>query len=168
MTLLLITLGLVGCNEKLKLASCDLKVYHSSSKDKNILDEISNELYYSKGWNIELIQINDTSEINRKEQHAIFSRFGIQKFHRSTTVNPLGWGSEFDQKIYNHKVTCTNKLSFGFPELGKTDTIQYQKSYVTDYGLKFYDQSEIKSFVDKTCESSVHKLMLKIPSCEIR
>jgi len=158
-------LSFAACND-VELTSCDLKVYHTSDRDKGILDELSNEIYFSKGWSIEPIKINKHSEVDRSEQHAVFSRDVNIYRHNSITVNPYGWDSRFDETKYNYKINCLSKLSFNFPEIRKKDDVKYKKSYVTDYSPSFNSHEEFTHYAYDKCETSVLKLISKVPNCK--
>lgn len=179
LSLLSVFILFISCKE-VRLSTCDVDVYHGDEFTPEQLDEIRENAFYQKNWNISFIEKNDETFIDRSKQHASISHnmeikivdskrveYGEVTVSKPTIFGP-NWNSTETAYIEHDKASgiCTTNLKFFSPELDESKVFTAKDSIDSEY--MSYPIRAIRKDVERLCEKSVVTIVKKLPKCSIK
>jgi hypothetical protein len=169
MKILLIALTLmsfISC-EEVKLGSCDLTVYHKGNIEGYVLDDIRNEVYYDKGWNVNYLEFRNQQEVDRSLQHAILTYSEADEIigQKQVGKNHGFFTDTIYTRFFKRRRNCAANIMVSLPELGQSFNKNVMNSEETAYSNTSYVHNKaLRGF----CEKNAMKIVKEIPKCEIK
>lgn len=170
--ILLLATITTSCQKEVELSSCDINLFTKGSVDETILNELKDDLYYEKGWNVNVSPYSSFDPNNRTDNHVIIEIDHSPKRDAFKTKKDYFGFAPIQPEAY-YRVTkwrqiCRNTLKIGLPEIRFKNKQIIENDYYSPWLESAFSHDLNRIFRGACVDFRLDKKLKKLPACKIK